>query len=69
MDHDTRAHDVAYELTITSEGWWCRDCGEAFFEAPETSRVFEVLQEVKCRVGAARARSAQATPAGLGEAR
>lgn len=71
MDHDTRAHDVAYEwarLTITSEGWWCRDCGEAFFEAPETSRVFEALQEVKRRVEAARLRSAQAVPIAEGGA-
>lgn len=65
MDHDTRAHDVVYEwacLIITSEGWWCRDCGEAFFEAPETRRVFEALQEVKRRVETARVRSAQAAP-------
>ncbi len=65
MDHNTRAHNVIYEwarLTITSEGWWCRDCGEAFFEAPETSRVFEALQEVKRRVEAAHVRSAQAAP-------
>ncbi len=65
MDHNTRAHNVIYEwarLTITSEGWWCRDCGEAFFEAPETSHVFEALQEVKRRVEAAHARSAQAAP-------
>lgn len=62
MDHDTREHDVTYEWaskTITSEGWWCRDCGEVLLDGEDSLVCFAAFEEVKRRVEAARVRSDQ----------
>lgn len=71
MDHAKRPETVTYEwasVTIESEGWWCRDCGELLLKGEETRKWSDAFDEAKRQVEAAKLREAQATSEVVGGA-
>ena len=64
MDRDKRPETVTYEwasVTIESEGWWCRDCGELILKGPELIKWSDAFDEAKRQVEVRRGLSSQPT--------